>query len=469
MSKTVGFALLAAGKGTRLKIKTAKPLVPILGKKLIDFPLMTAENFLQENNYTGLIGVVVGHQKEAVIDHLGNEESKIERHYPIQHEQNGTAGALKAYFEQTPGAKEQDYTVVLCADTPLIRSFHLKEMMDLLLKENLEATVATFRTKMPKGYGRIVTKDSQRNGLKIVEEKDANDDQRKIDLVNSGLYIIKTSYALENLYAIDSNNASGEFYLTDLFKEEAAVRPVTFEQEWQFLGVNDLIQLNQAYHHLKQEKNMSLNREGVFLIDGRHTHIDWDVQIAAETMIYPSATILGKTKIGSNCLIEAGSHIKDSEIADNVEIKAHSYLESAQVKNSCAIGPFARLREGTVIGEECKIGNFVETKKVNLEKGVKVSHLSYVGDAEVGENVNIGCGFITCNYDGANKHKTIIGKNSFIGSDSQMIAPVKIGENAYVGSGSTINQDVPDGAFAIARARQVTKEGLARKFLKKKD
>ncbi len=464
MSKRVGFSILAAGQGTRMKINTPKPLAPICGKKLIDFPLWCAQRFCTEQSLNSLFGVVVGHGKELVMDHLRGAENL---HFPVQEQQLGTADALKAYFEGTPGAKETDYTVVLCADTPLIRPHHLEAMFEQLESENLDGVVAAFTAENPKGYGRIVGNSSS-TGFQIIEEKDASDEEKSIDLVNSGLYMLRTEFVLKHLYNIGSENKSGEFYLTDLFQKDTKVKVASFEKESDFLGVNDLVQLHRASRLVYKEVAEDHLLKGVIIVDRDHTYIEVGVKIAPEVIIYPNNHLMGDTEIGEGCILEPGCMIKNSKVSSGSHIKAYSYFENAIVGNDCVIGPFARLREGSNIGPENKIGNFVETKKVEFDKGVKVSHLSYVGDAEIGENVNIGCGFITCNYDGANKHKTKIGKNTFIGSDSQMIAPINIGEEAYVGSGSTINQDVPDGAFAIARGRQVTKEGMAKRFIKKK-
>lgn len=464
MSKTVGFSILAAGQGTRLKLDTPKPLVEINGRKLMEFPLKESQKFAKNNSLKPIFGIVVGHGKESVIETFNSDNF----HFPVQEKQLGTADALKSYFNGTPGSKETEYTVVLCADTPLIRAHHIETLYSEVVKNNLDGAVATFTAENPYGYGRILTDDLNTNGFVIREEKDASDEERKTQTVNSGFYILKTSFVLEHLFNIKSENKSGEFYLTDLFQHDFAVRAVNFPDEIDFMGVNDLKQLQFASFRLYAEKNDLLMEQGVRIMDARHTFIEYDVEIGAGTIVYHGCHIFNGSIVGENCIIEPGCFIKNSTIASNTHIKAYSYFERANIGSDCAVGPFARLREGSNIGDESKIGNFVETKKANLEKGVKVSHLSYVGDAEIGENVNIGCGFITCNYDGANKHLTKIGKDSFIGSDTQMIAPINIGEAAYIGSGSTINQDVPDGAFAIARGRQVTKEGMAKKFIKKK-
>lgn len=466
MSKSdkLGVAILAAGLGKRIGKKVAKPLVPLMGMKLVDYPLSAAINFSKENDLESSFGIVVGHQKEDVQNYLENRDT-IKMSFPVQKEQLGTADALKSYYEGCDWAKDTDYTMVLCSDTPLLSKNELTTLWKTLKNNNWDAIAASFNVENPYGYGRMIRSEK---GFSIVEEKDANEDQRKITEVNSGLYIAKTSYILEQLSGIDSNNEAGEFYLTDIFKPNLNVGIECFPDAQSFLGVNNPIQLEEALFVLKKKINTFHQEKGVHILDSQNTYIEASVEIGKGTTIYPGSYLHGNTQIGSECMIEPGAIIKDSKVADETSIRAYSYLESALVAKKCAIGPYARLRPGTDIGEETKIGNFVEIKKAKLGSKVGVSHLSYVGDAEIGENVNIGCGFITCNYDGAEKHLTKIGKNSFIGSDTQMIAPINIGESAFVASGSTINQDVPDQGFAISRGRQVTKEKLAAKFLRGK-
>ncbi len=463
-SDKIGVAVLAAGLGKRIGKKVAKPLVPLMGLKLVDYPLAAAISFAKENEIDSEFGIVVGHQKEDVQSYI-EERGYIKMSFPIQKEQLGTADALKSYYEGCSWAKDTDYTMVLCADTPLLGKEELAQLWKTLKNNNWDAIAASFKVDKPFGYGRIIR---DQKGFSIVEEKDANDDQRKINEVNSGLYIAKTSYVIEQLSKIDSNNEAGEFYLTDIFKAGLNVGVECFEDAGAFLGVNNPVQLEESLKVLKRKINQFHQNEGVHILDSENTYIEASVQIGKGTTIYPGCYLHGSTEVGSECMIEPGTIIKDSRIADETTIKAYSYLEGANVAQKCAIGPYARLRPGADIGEAAKIGNFVEIKKAKLGAKVGVSHLSYVGDAEIGENVNIGCGFITCNYDGAEKHLTKIGKNSFIGSDTQMIAPVNIGESVFVASGSTISNDIPDEGFAISRGRQVTKENMAKKFLRGK-
>ncbi len=463
MADKIGVAILAAGLGKRMGVQVAKPLIPLMGKKLVDYSLKAAVDFSEEQKASLQTGIVVGHQKDEVIKHF--EASSFKLSFPVQKEQKGTADALRSYFEGCEWAKDTDYTLVLCADTPLLTDVELSALWNVLKEKNLDAVAASFKTAAPKGYGRII-RASQ--GFHIVEEKDANDQERSVNEVNSGLYFFKTSMVLENLAKVDSNNKSGEFYLTDVFKDGANVEALCFDSETPFLGVNSPVQLGTALHQLKKRINKDHQARGVLIMEAAHTYIEPDVELEPGVTIFPNCYLHGSTKIAAGSTLEPGCVVKNSSIKENALIKAYSYLEQASVSPSCQVGPYARLRPGTELGEKCKIGNFVEVKKAKLDPSVSVSHLSYVGDAEIGENVNIGCGFITCNYDGEGKHKTIIGKNSFIGSDTQMIAPVTLGESVFVASGSTINQDVPSRGFALSRARQVTKENMAGRFLKGK-
>ncbi|MBP9674959.1 MAG: bifunctional N-acetylglucosamine-1-phosphate uridyltransferase/glucosamine-1-phosphate acetyltransferase, partial [Bacteriovoracaceae bacterium] len=319
----------------------------------------------------------------------------------------------------------------------------------------------------PTGYGRI--KRAEKVGFHIVEEKEASLEEKKIKEVNSGLYLLRTSFLLQELKKISAQNKAHEFYLTDLFKAGISVDLCVFDQADDFQGVNDLKQLEEVESFLLKRKKQSLQEQGVRFLHSPSVIIDWDVKISAGTQIHAGVELRGKTVVAGDVIIESGCIIKNSCIEKSAVIKAYSYIEEAQVGSFATVGPFARLRAETFIGEFAKIGNFVELKKVKLHKGVKISHLSYVGDAEVGENTNIGCGFITCNYDGAEKHFSEIGADTFIGSDTQLIAPIKIGNKVYIASGSTINQDIPDEGFAIARTRQVTKEKMSSRFIKNKN
>jgi bifunctional UDP-N-acetylglucosamine pyrophosphorylase/glucosamine-1-phosphate N-acetyltransferase len=463
MNFSIGAVILAAGEGKRLKLDAPKPLAPCLDKKLVDFPIRELKKFFSQNNLSGNITAVIGHERDLVKSYIEKNNSDVM--FAIQEKQLGTADALRAYFHSSTATLNYDFTLVICADTPVVSAAELTEMLSLLKNENLDAVAASFVENNPKGYGRIVRGSK---GFHIVEEKDANDEIRKITEVNSGLYIMKTKYVHEHLKAVDSNNKSGEFYLTDVFKDGLNVKAHCFPDGDVFLGVNTLEQLERVEYALRNRIKGQLRAQGVRFIDSAHTYIDSEVDIGEGSVIYPNTYITGKTKIGKNVVVEMGVQITHSILEDNTKVLAHSILEGAVVKTKASVGPFARLRPGADIGPEAKIGNFVEIKKSVLDKGVKVSHLSYVGDAFIGEETNIGCGFITCNYDGVHKHVTKIGKNCFIGSDSQTVAPVEIGDDCFVASSSTITKNMPNGAFAISRTQQTTKEGMAHRFIKKK-
>lgn len=463
MSDKISCVILAAGEGRRLGLNVPKPLAPALGKALIDFPIRAVCNF-SKNHKLGLnITAVVGHGRELVTEHISQYD---EVNTVVQQKQLGTGDAVKSYFKGFKDADSYEYTMIICADTPLIRESQITQIFEELTSKQLDAVAATFRLTKPTGYGRIIP--DKVKGFHIVEEKDADEQTKEVNLVNAGLYIFKTSYMTEHLNSLNSNNKAGEFYLTDLFESGRNVSFVEFDNSTAFLGVNTPEQLENVAHLLKKEKIAGLRANGVRFIDSRHCYVDDDVEVEAGTVIHPNTYLYGKTKIGKDSIISVGSVLTNAIVGNGCELKPYSVINESKLADGVAIGPFAHLRPGADIGAESKIGNFVEIKKSKLHTGVKVSHLSYVGDAEIGDETNIGCGFITCNYDGAKKHKTTIGKGCFIGSDSQMIAPVTIGNEAYVASGSTINQDIPDGGFGIARGRQTTKEGMAKRFIKKK-
>ena len=465
MTDKIGLVILAAGQGKRLNSDTPKPLLPLMGRKLIDYPLLFLERFVHSLDIQGHIGIVVGHAKEEVIQHIGEMKKTMKTPCILAHqnEQKGTANALKAYMA-TPQAASVDTIVVICADTPLMTLEDLQLLHRNFKQHRCDAVLASFKTSSPEGLGRIVR---QSMGHRIVEEKDADSDTKQINEVNSGLYIFKKDYVEKYLGNVDNNNKAQEYYLTDLFDFDRNVKAVAFPSGENFQGINTMAQLHDVERILRWRKLSSLMNNGVRILDTSSTFIDEDVCIGPYSEIHPFVTIKGHSSLESGVTVESSSLIKESTIGQDSLIKGGSYLEKATIGQDTSIGPYAHLRPGTVIEDRCRVGNFVEIKKSLLKKGAKVAHLSYVGDAEIGEQTNIGCGFITCNYDGKNKHKTIIGDHSFIGSDTQVIAPITIGDHCYVASGSTINKDLQEGDFAIARARQTVRPREARKFLKK--
>ena len=463
MNKKISIVILAAGKGTRLGVETPKPLVSFQQTNLIH--QVITEIIKLKNHAQIKLSVILGHQKEMVQDYLNKNFNDLNLEFVYQDKQLGTGHAVSEFINQTKS--DSDEVMILCADTPLITKSSLTSLIDFKNNSNLNACGLSFIAKNPQGYGRIKRVSPDR-GISIIEEKDASAEERKINEVNSGIYLVDQSYLLEKIGKLDNKNKSGEFYLTDIMGPNDNCGFITVKNgEDIFLGVNTMTQLEQAEQLARKKMCEHLQLNGVCIIDSNTTYIDNEVKIEPGVKIMPNVHLRGKTIIKKNSCIETGCVISDTIIGENVKILPYTVLEDSQVLNGASVGPFARIRPGSQIGEECKVGNFVETKKSILKPGAKVSHLSYVGDAEIGQKTNIGCGFITCNYDGKNKHQTIIGENCFIGSDSQVIAPVTIGDNCYVASGSTINSNLNDGDFAISRSRQVTKEGMAKRFLKK--
>lgn len=398
------------------------------------------------------IRVIVGHGKELVQQVIEPQGARAF----VQTQQLGTADAVKsADVESIEGT-----VMILNGDHPLLTASDLRFFLGEFREAQASIAVVTADLPEPGTFGRIVRHQGELRA--IVEAKDASPDTLEIKEVNTGLYIAKASALQTLLPLIDNNNKQNEFYLTDLIElgQEAGERVVAIKGSTHVaFGVNSQVELATASKEIFKKKALRLMAEGVMLMDPDTTYIEESVEVGASTMIYPGVFLKGKTKIGSFCVIEPGSYILDSELADHVEIKAHSYIESSIVGSGCVIGPFARLRPETELASDCKIGNFVEIKKSKLAKGVKASHLTYLGDAEIGENTNIGCGTITCNYAAdKKKYKTIIGKNVFVGSDSQFVAPITIGDGAVIGSGSTITKNVPQNALAVARSKQFIKE-----------
>ena len=395
--------------------------------------------------------LILGHKKEEVLKVVGENAD-----YVVQTEQLGTGHAV---LQAKDKLKDYDGDVmILCGDTPLLREETLKELYKFHKDTDSVTTILTSIYDNPFGYGRIV----KENGLvkAIVEEKEADAEIKKIKEVNAGVYCFKGRELFEALSKITNNNEKGEYYLTDVIGiqvgEGKQVQSYVLSDNIEILGVNSKVELAQASKVLRDRKNIELMEKGAILIDPATVYIEEDVEIGRDTIIYPGAVLQGKTVIGENCQILGASRIVDSILRNNIKVES-SVIEDSILENGVTIGPFAHLRPKSHLKEKVHIGNFVEVKKSVLEKGVKAGHLTYLGDAQIGEDTNIGAGTITCNYDGKNKFKTIVGKNSFIGSDSMLVAPVIIGENALVGAGSVITKDVPDNSLAVSRSKQIIK------------
>lgn len=452
--------ILAAGEGKRMKSKKSKVLHKACGMTLIDWVYRSVKGA----NINETI-VVVGHKAEDVKESMGNNVL-----YAHQDKQLGTGHAVmqaKEYFK----GKEGDI-LVLCGDTPLITSETISKTFEIHRKNNNSATIITAELQNPSGYGRIV-RDKNNNVLKIVEDRDASDDERRIKEINSGMYCFNIKDLESALEELDNNNSQGEYYLTDtieiLIKKGLKVGAVKVDDSNEILGINDRVQLSMANEILRKRILTNHMKNGVTIIDPNNTYIDIDVSIGMDTVIYPGSIIEGQTEIGEDCIIGPSSRIVGTKISKGVEVKNSIVLDSSIDEDTC-VGPFAYIRPGSVIGRKVKIGDFVEVKKSVIGDMSKLSHLTYVGDAEVGSNVNLGCGVVVVNYDGKKKNKTKIGDNCFVGCNVNLISPVEVKSNAYVAAGSTITDEVPENSLAIARARQVVKEEwVTKKGILRKD
>jgi bifunctional UDP-N-acetylglucosamine pyrophosphorylase/glucosamine-1-phosphate N-acetyltransferase len=451
--------ILAAGKGTRMKSGLVKVLHELAGRPMLGWPLAA----VREAGAAQIV-IVAGHQAEQV-QQLFQQDSGIR--IALQEEQLGTGHAVSCSLHQLDGLTGS--VLILCGDTPLLTGTTLQRLAAEHAESGAAVTVLTAKLDRPFGYGRIV-RDSEGRVRRIVEQKDASPEEQAIDEVNSGIYCMDLAFLRDHIGRLGSENAQNEYYLTDLVAiavaEHAGCAAVVADDPDEIMGVNDRVQLAHAASVLRQRINLQLMLSGVTLIDPAQTYIDAGVQVGADTIIWPGCVLRGSTTIGCGCELESHVQVTDCSIADRVHLKAGSVLSESQVFEDVSIGPMAHLRPGTVLQAQVKIGNFVETKKVVMGVGSKASHLTYLGDAEVGRDVNIGCGTITCNYDGKRKHKTVIGDGVFVGSDVQLVAPVTVGANALIAAGTTVTQDVPPDSLAIARTPQVNKDGWC---LKKRD
>lgn len=450
--------ILAAGQGTRMRSKLYKVLHPVCGKPMVQHVVDQINKLKIKEMVT-----VIGHGAEMVQAELGNVS-----HYVLQEQQLGTAHAVMQARTVLEG--KQGVTIVVCGDTPLITA----ETMEALFKQHEElsakATILTAKIENPTGYGRIIRNES---GLveKIVEHKDATEEERQINEINTGTYCFDNTALFDALKNVSNDNVQGEYYLPDVIeilkKQGEVVTAFQTEELEETLGVNDKVALAEAERIMRNRTNESHMRGGVTIIDPAATYIETDVEIGQDTVIYPGTMLKGKTTIGADCKIGPNSEIDSCQIGDETVVRqsvAHKSSLGARVN----IGPFAHIRPDSDINDEVKIGNFVEIKKAVFGMGSKASHLSYIGDAEVGSDVNIGCGSITVNYDGKNKYLTKIEDGVFIGCNSNLVAPVTIGKGAYVAAGSTITKNVPGNALSIARAQQVNKENYVQKLNLKK-
>ena len=452
--------VLAAGQSTRFKSARSKVLHTLAGRPVVSYPIEAA-------NRAGASRLVVvrGPSQHDLKDFL-RERSIADA---IQQKPLGTANAVQAAERSL--SEFRGNVLILCGDAPLVSPEVIKDFVSSVEEDGAALGVLTMSPPDPSGYGRIV-RDLSGQVVKIVEHRDASDDELRINEVNTGVICAERAWLFRTLRAIKKNEAKGEFYLTDLVsvavREGKRVLGFCASSSEDFLGINTRVELANASRLMRIRINRALQLKGVGIEDDLHTVIDAGVKIGADTSIMPFSFLLGDTRIGADCIIENGVVIRDSVVKNGAHIKAHSVIEGGEISDGAVVGPFARIRPGSRIGRGARVGNFVELKKTSMGAGAKANHLTYLGDAEIGAGSNIGCGTITCNYDGREKHTTVIGAGAFVGSDVQFVAPVKVGRNAVIGAGSTITRDVPAGALALSRPEQKTVAGYAAKRLKKK-
>jgi bifunctional UDP-N-acetylglucosamine pyrophosphorylase/glucosamine-1-phosphate N-acetyltransferase len=453
----VAVAILAAGKGTRLKSQLPKVLHEVGGKPLLAHVIAAATRVVPARD----VYAIIGHDADRVRAAL----APTGVNFVVQSEQRGTGHALMV---AQSALSEYDHVIVLSGDAPQITPQTIAQLLNVHLDEQAAMTLLGADLDHPTGYGRVVRKNARRAEVQaIVEEKSASPAQRKIREINAGFYVFAVPKLFSYIKQLSTANPHGEYYLTDMAEvlRQARQRVVVWKTQNpdEVLGANTRAELSFIDYQMRMRKCHELMAEGVTVFYPASSVIDSEVEIAADTVLEPFVQILGRTRIGSGCRIRSYCVIRDSEIGDGVMIRPGSILEEAIIGPKAIIGPYSHIRPGSEIGEGAHVGNFVETKKIKLGKGSKANHLTYLGDAEIGAGVNIGAGTITCNYDGVNKNTTVIEDGAFIGSDSTLVAPVRVGKGSYVAAASCITENVPEDALAIGRSRQIVKEGWAGK------
>ncbi len=457
-SPRVAIAIMAAGKGTRLKSQLPKVLHEVGGKPLLAHVIAAATSVVPPSD----VFAIIGHEAGRVCDAV----SQTGVNFVLQAEQRGTGHALMV---AQPALSAYDHIIVLSGDAPQITPQTIAHLLNFHLDQQAAMTLLSADLDHPTGYGRILRKKSGKRSaevLAIVEEKTASPAQKKIHEINAGFYVLSGQPLFSHIGRLSTANPHGEYYLTDMagILRHAGRRVVVWKTEnpAEVLGANTRAELSFIDYQIRMRKCQELMAAGVTIYYPATCVIDDEVEIAPDTVIEPFVQILGKSRIGAACRIQSFNVIRDTEIGDNVIVQPGCVLEHSIVRRGASLGPFSHLRPASDIGEGAKVGNFVETKKIKLGKGSKANHLTYLGDAEIGAGVNIGAGTITCNYDGFQKYPTVIGDGAFIGSDTTLVAPLRVGQGAYVGAASCITSDVPDDALAIGRAKQIVKEGWAR-------
>jgi bifunctional UDP-N-acetylglucosamine pyrophosphorylase / glucosamine-1-phosphate N-acetyltransferase len=448
--------VLAAGEGKRMRSRQPKVLHPLCGRPLIAFPLRTARTLADR------IVLVVGPNAEQVVAAAGADVRSV-----VQKERLGSGHAL----QQARAECGEGTILVLPGDMPLLSVETIGRLVDHHQRSRAAATVLTAVVSVPQGYGRVIRQRGQVK--KIVEERDATAAEKKVTEINASVYCFAAARLWPALDKVRPSNDQGEYYLTDviaiLARADARVEAVVVADPTEASGVNDRKQLAAVAAVQRRLILDRLMESGVTILDPASTYIEDTVTIGPDTTIYPHVTIEGQSTIGTECVLGVGSHVSASRLADRVTLLPYCVIRESAIEEAATLGPFCHLRPLAHVGAKAKVGNFVELKKSTIGRGSKVPHLSYVGDATVGEGVNVGAGTITCNYDGVHKHETKIGDRAFIGTNTSLVAPLTVGEGAYIGAGSTITKDVPPGALAVGRAQQIVKEGWAARKAKKRE
>ena len=447
---------MAAGKGTRLKSQLPKVLHEVGGKPLLAHVIASATHVVPPAD----IFAIIGHEADRVRAAVANTGI----HFVLQTEQRGTGHALIVARRALAG---YDHVIVLSGDAPQITPQTIACLLNFHLDEKAAMTLLSADFDRPTGYGRVLRKSPRSAEVRaIVEEKSASAAQKKIHEINAGFYAFAAPQLFSNIEKLSTSNPHAEYYLTDMAEvlRKAGERVVAWKtgNPIEILGANTRAELSFIDHQMRMRKCEQLMSDGVTIFYPETCVIDSDVEIAADTVLEPFVQIIGRTRIGAGCRVRSYSVIQNSEIADGVLVRPGCILDEARISANAILGPYSHLRPGSDIGEGAHVGNFVETKKIKLGKGSKANHLTYLGDAEIGSGVNIGAGTITCNYDGVHKHTTVIEDGVFIGSDSTLVAPVRVGKGAYVAAASCITENVPEDALAVGRSRQIVKEGWAR-------
>lgn len=441
--------VLAAGQGTRMKSKIPKVLHKVTGKTMLSCVVDVLDDVGANKKV-----VIVGHGREEVKNSLKDTDVL----FAVQEETLGTGHAVMMAEDMID---DNDDVLILCGDTPLLRSETIESFIEFYKSSKSDAAVLTAKFNDPKGYGRIV-KGQANTVLAIVEQKDATEEERKIKEVNSGIYIVSGKLLKDSLAKLGNDNVQGEYYLTDVIKianeSEKNVQAFMIEDNEELLGVNSRVQLYEAEVIMKKRIINKHLINGVTFLNTDSVYIESDVVIDSDTIIYPGTYLSGKTVIESDCEIGPDAKIHNSKLAKGSKVFSSTLTDSSVGRNT-SVGPYAYLRPNSNIGENVKIGDFVEVKNANIGNNSKVSHLSYIGDGDIGDNVNVGCGVVFVNYNGKSKSRTIIEDNAFIGCNSNLVSPLVIGKGSYIAAGSTITENVPAASMAIARSRQVNKEG----------